>query len=450
VRPDGTIPFAGTLTDLLLHKNPIDPPAASELMPDVPADLSTICMGLLRRDPGQRLPGPSALRALTPDATPPRLDAMPAPIRDAPFVGRDDQLRALNEAFQTVANGSAAAVSVSGPSGIGKSALVRCFLGRIAERDVVVLSGRCYENESVPYKALDGVVDDLSRHLASLPRQDVEPLLPPDVPALTRVFPVLLQVHAVAAVRRDQKLESAGPFRLRRRAFDALRGLPVVSPRASCSSSASATCSGPTPTAPCCSRSCCAAGRTGDADTAVLPQRGNRPRNRSCARWSNGPAGHLVGDFTRSAAGRRRAGVDRRAAAGRLGAHRRRQTSDDARGGRQSIRARAVVARYAGVNHGRSQPPTFAEMLRRGSVRSTEARRFRRDAGDLRPADGVRSALRCAASPRERQSLVAGLRASRFVRSSGSSERIETYHDRIRDVLAADVAPDAVRLITAA
>ena len=34
-------------------------------------------------------------------------------------------------------------------------------------------------------------------------------------------------------------------------------------------------------------------------------------------------------------------------------------------------------------------------------------------------------------------SLIATLRASRFIRSSGSSERIETYHDRIRDVLTA-------------
>ena len=48
---------------------------------------------------------------------------------------------------------------------------------------------------------------------------------------------------------------------------------------------------------------------------------------------------------------------------------------------------------------------------------------------------------------RERQSLVAMLRSSRFIRSSGSSERIETYHDRIREVLAADIAPDAVRRI---
>ena len=48
---------------------------------------------------------------------------------------------------------------------------------------------------------------------------------------------------------------------------------------------------------------------------------------------------------------------------------------------------------------------------------------------------------------RERQSLVAMLRSSHFIRSSGSSERVETYHDRIREVLAAQIPPDAVRRI---
>ena len=121
-------------------------------------------------------------------------------------------------------NGNAAAVSVSGPSGIGKTALIRHFVGQIAGTDdVLVLSGRCYENESVPFKALDGVIDDLSRHLASIPPRDVESLLPPDVAALTRVFPVLLQVRPIAALRHDRPLGTADPSGLRRRAFGALR-----------------------------------------------------------------------------------------------------------------------------------------------------------------------------------------------------------------------------------
>jgi hypothetical protein len=48
---------------------------------------------------------------------------------------------------------------------------------------------------------------------------------------------------------------------------------------------------------------------------------------------------------------------------------------------------------------------------------------------------------------RDRQSLVAMLRSAHFIRSSGSSERVESYHDRIREVLAAQIAPDAVRQI---
>jgi hypothetical protein len=48
---------------------------------------------------------------------------------------------------------------------------------------------------------------------------------------------------------------------------------------------------------------------------------------------------------------------------------------------------------------------------------------------------------------RDKQMLVAMLRSSHLIRSSGSSERIEMYHDRIREALAARIPPDAVRRI---
>src|SRR6185436_3757957 len=47
----------------------------------------------------------------------------------------------------------------------------------------------------------------------------------------------------------------------------------------------------------------------------------------------------------------------------------------------------------------------------------------------------------------DRQSLVVTLRASRLIRSSGSSARVETYHDRIREVLAEQLEPGVVREI---
>ena len=204
----GRVPFEGPFEDVLRRKRETDPCPPAEIAPDVPDDLNAICMGLLRRDPVQRMTGQEAARILERDsavsgeARPSQADAEP------PFVGRHRQLDALETALREAKHGTATAVYVHGPSGIGKSALVQCFLDRVLNReDVVVLRGRCYEYESVPYKALDGVIDSLSQHLSALPRSQADPLLPPDLAALSRLFPVMLQVEAAASVRHARTRE---------------------------------------------------------------------------------------------------------------------------------------------------------------------------------------------------------------------------------------------------
>lgn len=221
----GRLPFTGTVIEVLLEKQMGEPVPPRDLAPGVPDDLAALCARLLSRSPDGRPSGPEVLR----------LVGCPGEPRDAahstadhaaamPFVGRDAELAVLEDALAAVHAGRAASVYVTGESGMGKTALVRRFLTRLeAERGAVVLAGRCYERESVPYKAMDPLVDTLTRVLTRLPRHEAAALMPRDVATLARLFPVLGEVEDIAeAPDRTVPLDVQ---ELRRRAFVALREL---------------------------------------------------------------------------------------------------------------------------------------------------------------------------------------------------------------------------------
>ncbi len=224
----GRRPFLGPSLEVLMDKQRIEPPPPREFADQIPADLNALCVDLLRRDPVDRPAGPEVLARLgtgEAESSHATVSVAAAPSNESLFVGRESHRKALASALDFMSQGRAVVVFVQGQSGVGKSALVGKFLDELSERDeAVILAGRCYERESVPYKALDSLIDSLSRYLRRLPSHEVEALLPRDVGPLTRVFPVLGRVGAAAmAPRRASQIPD--PQELRRRAYAALREL---------------------------------------------------------------------------------------------------------------------------------------------------------------------------------------------------------------------------------
>jgi tetratricopeptide (TPR) repeat protein len=223
----GVLPFRGTPLDILSRKLAADVVSPFTVVSDLPEDLGQLCIDLLQRDPTLRPSGEEVVRRLSPANSAASSVPAPAPPRTASaLVGRRHHLTELHAAFDATSAGRPVVVRVQGPSGIGKTALVRRFLRQLRrdEPDAVVLTARCYEQESVPYKALDGIVDDLARALMDLPTVDAASLLPRDVAALGRLFPALRQIELVATAPDRGTVESDS-VDLRRRAFTALRDL---------------------------------------------------------------------------------------------------------------------------------------------------------------------------------------------------------------------------------
>ncbi len=131
-----------------------------------------------------------------------------------------------------------------GPSGIGKTALVEHLLGGERTRGAIVLRGRCRENESIGYKAIDGLVDELVGLLSEMSEAEVRRVLPASVADLLQLFPALracskLLDQVVSDERGDQNLIRNAPF---------WRSSPccAISARSAGSSCGSTTCSGAT------------------------------------------------------------------------------------------------------------------------------------------------------------------------------------------------------------
>jgi tetratricopeptide (TPR) repeat protein len=222
----GTFPFAAEPERLLELKVSQAPPPVHAQAPDVPEDLAGLAQALLALEPGQRPSAEECIARLLlgPTGGAPYLPA-PGPSSRALFVGRAREIAVLEEALEEVSREQRqVTVHVHGPSGMGKSTLVREFLGQSSLASTpLVLQGRCHPQESVPYKAMDAVIDSLARQLGALAVDEAATLVPAQAYALTRLFPVLGRLAAFQRVVAPAVLPE--PAELRHQGFLALREL---------------------------------------------------------------------------------------------------------------------------------------------------------------------------------------------------------------------------------
>lgn len=218
----GELPFAGSPASVVSRTARQAPKA---LGAEVPALLRELIEALLSIEPDRRPGAEEVARVIDTCSAEQRAAVLPAPLaEELPFVGRSAELAALRDAFAALDDGTPSIMRICGPSGIGKSELVRHFLAGAERGDgVVALGGRCHPYEAVPYRAFDGLVDSLSRYLLALPDAAAAAVVPRHASALIRLFPVLGRVPALSAWQTDS--DGGDAQEQRRRGFAALREL---------------------------------------------------------------------------------------------------------------------------------------------------------------------------------------------------------------------------------
>jgi eukaryotic-like serine/threonine-protein kinase len=227
----GRLPFDGSLAQIFAAKQLRRPQPPSRLISGVPPSLDEITMRLLEADPRRRA-GSAELGALldTQGRGSARGRALTWPAAgdlDSPFVGRAYEMETLRRAFDALRAGAPSVVEIRGTSGIGKSEIVRRFRKEIeADASGLFIGGRCHPQESIPFKALDPIVDMLSGRLLAWSDDRVQSIRPRNLPALLRLFPVLARVPAFATDEIPSPAASGEDLHeIRRQAIQGLREL---------------------------------------------------------------------------------------------------------------------------------------------------------------------------------------------------------------------------------
>ena len=237
------LPIDGSLAELLSRKISEAPLAIDTLVSGLPADVSRLCMQLLGIAPEARPTGEEVLRILsehseaadkhvTRSTTSTETHGLHTQHEaELALFGREPELEELWTAFRRVQNGGFAVVHVFGESGSGKSSLVQHFTDDVersgfqnSAAQPLVLRTRCHERETLPFKALDGAVDELVNQLMRESDIVVSHALPHSFVALAQLFPSLNRLRVTRHLLKSGPAV-VGTSQLRSQAERALREL---------------------------------------------------------------------------------------------------------------------------------------------------------------------------------------------------------------------------------
>jgi len=222
----GQLPYEGSVMKMMSDKQTFRPLPPNARVAGVPPDLNELTVALLAIDPDSRPKGEEILHRLGVGGIPAATTSTSSTsLSQIPFAGRDFELEHLKGALSAVRGGESRVVVIRGSSGIGKSMLMDQFLSRHCrhESNQVVLKGRCHESETVAYKAIDSLIDELCHYWKGLSPAEAGFLMPRSgIECLVKLFPVLGRIPVVADAQRSP-VAVQNPQEVRTRAFAALR-----------------------------------------------------------------------------------------------------------------------------------------------------------------------------------------------------------------------------------
>lgn len=223
----GQRPLEGSFQEVFARKQTTDPPRLVGRR-GIPQDLAELGDQLLTRDPADRPDALKIAEMLSVDLGSDSQESTDMRVTGDGFrlVGREPQLAALQQQFsELLAGRKPLSAFITGRSGEGKTSLASQFLKSLrADQEFLILSGRCYDRESVPFKALDSIIDAMVSHLRASDSHFVSSVLPSEVDFLATVFPLMRRVNEISSSRR-QDVSGFDNRQVQQRAFAALREL---------------------------------------------------------------------------------------------------------------------------------------------------------------------------------------------------------------------------------